>query len=99
MPPKAARRSGRDISPESAAHGVEWSPGGGAGTPSQMLAHPGRLRLLKRSPCFWIHIRYPLRIRTRLYDAHGYNRKVHRITKRQLKCAANALTDLVGSLD
>jgi len=32
------------------------------------------------------------------YDAHGYNRKVHRITKRQLKRAANALADLVTSL-
>jgi hypothetical protein len=32
------------------------------------------------------------------YDAHGYNRKVHRITKRQLKRAANALADLISSL-
>ena len=29
------------------------------------------------------------------YDAKGYNRKVHRITKRQLKRAANALADLL----
>lgn len=29
------------------------------------------------------------------YDANGYNRKVHRITKRQLKRAANALADLL----
>ena len=32
------------------------------------------------------------------YDAHGYNRKVHRITKRQLKRGANALADLIVSL-
>jgi hypothetical protein len=32
------------------------------------------------------------------YDAHGYNRKVHRITKRQLKRAANALADLLVAL-
>lgn len=32
------------------------------------------------------------------YDANGYNRKVHRITKRQLKRAANALADLILSL-
>ncbi len=32
------------------------------------------------------------------YDAHGYNAKVHRITKRQLKRAANALADLITSL-
>lgn len=32
------------------------------------------------------------------YDDHGYNRKVHRITKRQLKRAANALADLLTSL-
>ncbi len=32
------------------------------------------------------------------YDAHGYNRKVHRITKRQLKRGANALADLITSL-
>ncbi len=32
------------------------------------------------------------------YDAHGYNTKVHRITKRQLKRAANALADLITSL-
>jgi hypothetical protein len=29
------------------------------------------------------------------YDAKGYNRKVHRITKRQLNRAANALADLL----
>jgi hypothetical protein len=29
------------------------------------------------------------------YDAHGYNREVHRITKRQLNRAANALADLL----
>lgn len=29
------------------------------------------------------------------YEAKGYNRKVHRITKRQLKRAANALADLL----
>jgi hypothetical protein len=32
------------------------------------------------------------------YDAHGYNAKVHRITKRQLKRGANALADLITSL-
>ena len=32
------------------------------------------------------------------YDAHGYNAKVHRITKRQLKRAANALTDLLTAI-
>ena len=32
------------------------------------------------------------------YDRHGYNRKVHRITKRQLKRGANALADLITSL-
>jgi hypothetical protein len=34
----------------------------------------------------------------RAYDRHGYNRKVHRITKRQLKRAANAVADLMTSL-
>jgi hypothetical protein len=34
----------------------------------------------------------------RAYDRHGYNRKVHRITKRQLKRAANALADLITSM-
>lgn len=32
------------------------------------------------------------------YDAHGYNPKVHRITKRQLKRAANAIADLLTSI-
>ena len=32
------------------------------------------------------------------YDRHGYNAKVHRITKRQLKRAANAVADLITSL-
>ena len=32
------------------------------------------------------------------YDAHGYNSKVHRITKRQLKRAANAMSYLITSL-
>ena len=32
------------------------------------------------------------------YDAHGYNPKVHRITKRQLKRAANAMADLIVAL-
>lgn len=32
------------------------------------------------------------------YDAHSYNTRVHRITKRQLKHAANAVADLIGSL-
>ena len=32
------------------------------------------------------------------YDAHGYNRRVHRITKRQLNRAANALADLLAGL-
>lgn len=31
----------------------------------------------------------------RIYDVHGYNRRVHRITKRQLNRAANALADLL----
>jgi hypothetical protein len=35
----------------------------------------------------------------RAYDRHGYNRRVHRITKRQLKRAANALADLLISLE
>jgi hypothetical protein len=34
----------------------------------------------------------------RAYDNHGYNAAVHRITKRQLKRAANALVDLITSL-
>lgn len=34
----------------------------------------------------------------REYDRHGYNRKVHRITKRQLNRAANAMADLLTSL-
>lgn len=34
----------------------------------------------------------------RAYDNHGYNSKVHRITKRQLKRAANAVADLLTSL-
>lgn len=34
----------------------------------------------------------------RAYDANGYNAKVHRITKRQLNRAANALADLITSL-
>lgn len=34
----------------------------------------------------------------RAYDRNGYNRRVHRITKRQLKRAANALADLITSL-
>ena len=33
----------------------------------------------------------------RTYDRDGYNRQVHRITKRQLKRAANALADLIAS--
>jgi hypothetical protein len=32
------------------------------------------------------------------YDGHDYNRKVHRITRRQLRRAVNALADLVISL-
>lgn len=32
------------------------------------------------------------------YDAKGYTRKVHRITKRQLKRGANALADLLSTL-
>lgn len=34
----------------------------------------------------------------RTYDSHGYNRRVHRITKRQLNRAANALADLLVRL-
>jgi len=34
----------------------------------------------------------------RIYDRHGYNRRVHRITKRQLKRAANAVADLLTSV-
>ena len=34
----------------------------------------------------------------RAYDRHGYNRKVHRITKRQLGRAVNGLADLIVSL-
>lgn len=34
----------------------------------------------------------------RAYDRHGYNTTVHRITKRQLKRAANAMADLITSL-
>ena len=33
----------------------------------------------------------------RVYDRHGYNDRVHSITKRQLKRAANALTGLISS--
>jgi hypothetical protein len=32
------------------------------------------------------------------YDRNGYNRKVHRITKRQLRRGANAIADLITSL-
>lgn len=32
----------------------------------------------------------------RIYDAYGYNRRVHRMTKRQLNRAANALADLLA---
>lgn len=34
----------------------------------------------------------------REYDRHGYNRRVHRITKRQLNRAVNAVADLITSL-
>lgn len=34
----------------------------------------------------------------RTYDNHGYNNKVHRITKRQLNRVANALADLISSV-
>ncbi len=34
----------------------------------------------------------------RAYDRHGYNAKVHRITKRQLNRVANSLADLISSL-
>ena len=34
----------------------------------------------------------------RIYDSRGYNRRVHRITKRQLNRAANALADLLAAL-
>ena len=34
----------------------------------------------------------------RVYDRHGYNRRVHRIMQRQLKRAANAVTGLLTSL-
>ena len=34
----------------------------------------------------------------RAYDNHGYNATVHRITRRQLKRAANALADLLSTL-
>ena len=34
----------------------------------------------------------------REYDRHGYNRTVHRITKRQLNRASNAMADLITSL-
>ena len=42
------------------------------------------------------HRKYGALVNT--YDARGYNAKVHRITKRQLKRAANALADLITSL-
>jgi hypothetical protein len=32
------------------------------------------------------------------YDAHGYNAKVHRLTRGQLRRAANALTDLLTAI-
>jgi hypothetical protein len=32
------------------------------------------------------------------YDAHGYNARVNRITKRELNRAANAVADLVSAL-
>ena len=34
----------------------------------------------------------------RTYDAHGYNAKVNRITKRELNRAANAVADLIAAL-
>lgn len=34
----------------------------------------------------------------RAYDNHSYNDKVHRITKRQLNRAANAVADLIWSV-
>lgn len=33
-----------------------------------------------------------------VYDRNGYNRRIHRITRRQLKRAANSLADLLASL-
>jgi hypothetical protein len=34
----------------------------------------------------------------RVYDRKGYSRRVHRITKRQLKRAGNAIADLITSI-
>jgi hypothetical protein len=34
----------------------------------------------------------------RIYDRHGYNRRVGRITQRQLNRAANAVADLIASM-
>jgi hypothetical protein len=56
-------------------------------------AKPGpRTRLVARraQPSYWDLVN--------AYDAHGYNRKVHRITKRQLRRGANALADLITGL-
>lgn len=57
-------------------------------------AEPGpRVRRLARNA----HESYFTLIRA--YDAHGYNDTAHRITKSQLNRAANALADLLSSLD
>jgi hypothetical protein len=42
------------------------------------------------------HRFYEVLVKT--YDEHGYNRRVARITQRQLERAANALADLIASL-
>lgn len=56
-------------------------------------AKPGpRTRRVARAahPYYWDLVRN--------YDNHGYSDEVHRITRRQLKRAANALADLLSAL-
>lgn len=43
-----------------------------------------------------VHLFYDVLVET--YDEHGYNRRVARITQRQLERAANALADLIAGL-
>ena len=38
------------------------------------------------------------RTRVETYDAHGYNARVDRITKRELNRAANAVADLISAM-
>jgi hypothetical protein len=56
------------------------------------MARPGprTRRVARRAHRYYFQL-------VREYDRHGYNSTVHRITKRQLKRAANAVADLIRS--